>query len=536
MQNRNGGSSEGDPDKRGSLGDRIRQTLANPVFTVAAIFSVAMAAWGILSGDTLSIAANSALSWMSANFDWLFLYGVTFFVFFSIVLAISKLGRIKLGADDDKPAFSTVSWFAMLFASGMGVGLVFWGVAEPLSHFVSPIGGIEAMSDEAQRFSIRTSIMHWGLHPWACYAVVAIALGYFQFRRKKPALLNYTLEPIIGKVATGILGKIINIYVVILTAVGVTASFGMGCLQLSGGLEYLFGIESNWPVWLVMMAVVCAVYTLSSVSGVAKGMKKLSDINVILCSALMVVAFLVGSQVEIIYNLFVGIGDYLTNFIQDSVRRSVDGDSSWIQAWRVFYWAWWLSWSPFVGLFLARVSRGRTIRQFVAVAMIAPTLFSCLWFAINGTLAIDFAQGLDLETAASIAAVSETAIYSVFASYPLGVVMSAIAMVLLFLFFITSADSATYVLSMTTSEGNLDPPNGKKVFWGVAIAAMAFALILSGGVSMVQTMTIVISFPFIFIMLLMCVSLVKMLIADSKGKLSVPEETQVEEQSSQPDT
>ena len=449
------------------------------------------------------------MSALQENFSWLYLGTMLFFVLFSVLLAVSKYGKIRLGDDDERPEYSTVSWFAMLFAAGMGIGLVFWGVAEPLSHYISPMKGIEPMSEEAARFSIRSCFMHWGLHPWSCYAVMGLGLAYFQFRKKEPTLVSSLLKPTLGdKKSTNWIKTAIDIFTVVLTVIGVATSFGMGCLQISSGLNHLFGIPDNQITWLILIIIITCIFMKSAISGVGKGIKILSNTNLILFVCLMIMAFIIGPGSSILKMMFQGLGDYVVHFFPDSLRMSSEGDSSWIQGWRVFYWAWWLSWAPFVGVFVARISKGRTIREFVIGAILVPTAVSTVWFSVFGGLALNVADHFSAEQLAEITASSQTALFHIFDQYPMGIVLSIIAMILLIIFFITSADSATFVLAMLTSGGNLNPANNKKIFWGILMALVAFALILSGGISVIQTISIVIAFPFLFILLLVCVNLV----------------------------
>ena len=480
----------------------------NVVFVASIVVTAAVVIWALASGDSFIAAINGAMGALTSNFDWLYIYGATLFILFCVVLAISPYGKTKLGGDDEKPTKSTLAWFAMLFSAGMGVGLVFWGVAEPLSHYVAPMAGIEPLTEEAQRFSIRSCFMHWGLHPWACYAVVGLALGYFAYRLNKPSLISSTLEPVLGKQTKGVIGIIIDIYVAILTVMGVATSFGMGCIQISAGLDYLYGIPSTVFTLAVIVGVTCVVYTWSVVSGIDKGMQLLSNATMILCAVLMILVFTLGPTIDIVNGFLVGVGDWLTNFIQDSIRLESQGDTSWIRAWRVFYWAWWLSWAPFVGIFLARISRGRTIREFVLGVIIAPTVVSMVWFSIFGGAAFEAAGSLGTDQLNAIVGSPDTAPYVVFSQMPISMVLSLIAIVVLFGFFVTSANSATYVLSMLTSRGDDNPPTVKKAFWGVLLGFVAFAFMVSGGVSGIQTIAIIISFPFFFVMILMCIAMV----------------------------
>jgi len=496
----------------------LSQTKKNLVFVVSVALTGALVVWCLAAGDSFVAAANTAMEALTSSFDWLYVFGMSLFVVFALVLAASPYGKTKLGTDDEKPTQSTISWFAMLFSAGMGVGLVFWGTAEPLSHYVAPMAGIEPMTDEAMLFSLRSCFLHWGLHPWGSYAIVGLALGYFAFRHHKKSLVSSTLEPVIKNQAHGGVGILIDIYAAMLTVMGVATSFGMGCLQISSGLDYLFGIPSQVYTWATIIGITCVVYTWSVVSGIERGMQALSNTTLVLCVALLVLAFVIGPSIDIVREFMAGVGAWLSNFIQDSFRLAADGgDTSWIRGWRVFYWAWWLSWAPFVGIFLARISRGRTIREFVIGCMVAPTVVSLVWFSILGGTAFGAAGGLGSDQLAAIVASPETAPFFVFGQYEFGIALSLIALVLLFGFFVTSANSATYVVSMLTSFGNTNPPVFKKIFWGVLMALVAFAFTVSGGVKGMQTIAIIISFPFFFIMVAMCVSLVTAIHREHRG-------------------
>ena len=500
------------------MGKKQKQKVKwNLVFVFSAVISVGIALWGMIGKQSFESYANFLMQGLKEHFSWLYLVVMLAFVLFALIIAFSRFGTIRLGEDDEMPEYSTLSWFAMLFAAGMGIGLVFWGVAEPLSHYVAPMNGIEPLTQEAAHFSIRSCIMHWGLHPWACYTVMGLALAYFQFRKKETAMVSNMFKPLFGrKHAEGALGKMIDVITTVITAVGVATSFGMGCLQICAGLEHLLGIPNTAVTWVVVISVICFVYIQSAVRGVSKGIKLLSDINLYLCMLLLAAAFLVGPQNQILNGLVIGLKDYVVNFFQDSLRMSSNGDSSWIQNWRVFYWAWWLSWAPFVGVFIARISRGRTIREFVLGAMVVPTAVSAIWFSVFGGTALNVADHFSIEQLQAMAAQPQTAIFYIFDEYPFGMVLSIVAMVLLILFFITSADSATFVLSMLSSDGDLEPPNNKKFFWGILIAVIAFALIISGGISGIQTIAIVIAFPYLFILILIGFNLLIELIREKK--------------------
>lgn len=480
----------------------------NIVFIAALLIAFALAVWAIVSGDSFIAAINATMTALTSNFDWFYIFGADLLLIFALVIGLSPYGKTKLGRDGDKPSKTLPQWFAMLFSAGMGVGLVFWGTAEPLSHYLAPMAGIEPMTEDAMRFSLRSSFLHWGMHPWAFYSVVGLALGYFAFRLQKRSLVSSTLEPILGKQARGIVGIVIDIYVALLTVVGVATSFGMGCIQIATGMDYLFGIPYTVYTLAILVGLTCIVYTWSVVSGIDRGMQLLSNGTMILCAVMIILVLVVGPSMDIISGLLVGVGDWLMNFIQDSVRLSAEGDSSWIRAWRVFYWAWWLSWAPFVGIFLARISRGRTIREFVFGTIFAPTIVSIIWFSVFGGAAFASAGNMSADQLNAVVASPETAPFFVFEHLPLSVVLSVIALVTLFGFFVTSANSATYVLSMLTSDGDIDPPTFKKVLWGIVLSLVAFAFVVSGGVKGIQTVAIIISFPFFFIIIIMCVCMV----------------------------
>lgn len=483
------------------------------VYIVSVIVTLLVAGWSIVMTDSFVKVSELLYGYLSRDMGWLYLIIIAFFVAFCLFLAFSKYGKVRLGGDDSRPQYNTISWFAMLFCAGMGVGLVFWGVSEPLSHFLSP-DGMEGGTPEAADFAIEATFMHWGLHPWAIYGVIGLALAYFSFRRGEKNLISSSFIPIIGREkAEGPLGKFIDIITVFITIMGISTSLGLGALQINGGLSYLTEVPFSLKTQIIIIAVVTVVFTLSSVSGVDKGIKLLSNFNLVLAIGLAVLAFLVGPKLEIVNSLVDGIGGYLSSIIEESLKIHIYGDNSWIISWRVFYWAWWISWGPFVGCFIARISKGRTIREFVIGVLVVPMLASCVWFAIFGNLGIQL--GMDNVFSAAqlseMVATPETALFTVLNEYPLGTILSVVAILLLFTFFITSADSGTFVLGMFSSDGNLDPSNRRKISWAVIIALLAVGLLISGGLNAIQTISLVIAFPFLFIMLACCWSLLKSL-------------------------
>ncbi len=479
------------------------------VFYISIIFTLAIVAWGLLFPGSFEGSANSAFSFINTNFGWFYIITMFSFVVFAIWIAFSRYGKIKLGPDDSKPAYSLISWFAMLFSAGMGIGLVFWGVAEPLNHFVSPLGAIGGTAAAAD-FAIKKSFFHWGLHPWANYCVLALALAYMQFRKGKPGLISSIFIPLLGEERVkGPIGKLIDILAIFATIAGVATSLGLGTLQINSGLKMLFGVPETDVVRIAIVAIVTVLFMISAVTGLDKGIKFLSNLNISIATILIVATLIIGPTVLIINTFTDGIGAYLGNFLRDSFQLSPFGDNSWYGGWTVFFWAWWIAWAPFVGTFIARISRGRTIKEFVGGVLLAPTLASFIWFAVFGATGIN--QGLGVATEAIKS--TSTAFFVVMQQYPLGSIISFIAVILLGTFFITSADSATFVLGMLSSNGTLNPSTKRKIIWGILQSALALALMLGSmnGLKMLQTASLVAAFPFAFIMIFSMVSLVKIL-------------------------
>lgn len=491
----------------------------NIVFIISVAVAVALIIYGSIYSAQLSEISGIVMSWVSYNFGWLYIASVFFFIVILAFIAISKWGNIKLGKDEEKPEYSNFSWFAMLFCGATGIGLVFWSIAEPLSHYVSPPSGIEAGTIKAAEFSVRTCFLHWGITQFACFAIVGLGLAYFQFRKGKSALISNLLEPLVGEKATkGIFGKIIDIFSVVVTFAGVATSLGLGVSQICGGLNYLAGIPNNSKTWLIVITVITCVFLASAVSGVNRGIKILSSVNTYIAITLLVLAFIVGPKIPILNTLVSSTGQHIQNFFFDVTMISAFGDNTWIMNWRVFYYAWFIAWCPFVGMFIARISRGRTIREFIIGAVIAPTVFTVFWLSVFGTIALDASGNWSLAELANMIVSPETAVFIVFEKYPLSKVLSALVIMLLSIFFVTSADSATYSLGMMTSNGSMEPPKYKKVVWAIIEAAIAYLLLSAGSLKPLQTISIAASLPFLFIMIIMCTALVKELKKETADK------------------
>lgn len=493
----------------------------NQVLIISLAVVALIVLWGIISPTSFETAANGSFSFLVTQFGWFYLLAMSSFVVFSIWVAASKYGLIRLGPDDSRPDYSFISWFAMLFSAGMGIGLVFWGVAEPLNHFVSPLA-LEGGSAAAADFALRKSFFHWGLHPWANYSVLALAMAYFQFRKGMPGLVSSVFEPLIGKKGIeGPIGKLIDILAIFATVAGVATSLGLGAYQINSGLAYLFGVPENNMVIFAIVATVTVLFMISAISGLDKGIKFLSNLNVSIATLLLVATLIMGPTLLILNSFTNGMGLYLQELVRDSFRIDPFSNNEWYGWWTIFYWAWWIAWAPFVGVFIARISRGRTIREFITGVLLAPTIFSFIWFAVFGTTGM--ATGLEVATEAIKS--TPTAFFVVMSQYPMGSVLSFIAVLLLMTFFVTSADSATFVLGMLSSNGNLNPSTKLKLVWGVIQSGLALVLMFasSNGLAMLQTASIVAAFPFAFVMLFAMVSLVKALRQEVKDAESLPE-------------
>jgi glycine betaine transporter len=474
------------------------------IFTAGLI--VAIVLWGIFSPATLGAVFDLALAAITKNFGWFYLWVVLSLVALALFLAFSRYGNLKLGAEDDEPEFSIASWFAMLFAAGMGIGLVFWGVAEPVSHYTSPPPGIVAVTPEAANAAMRYSFFHWGMHPWAVYSIVALAIAFFQYRRQGVALVSETTRSLPWRPIQRMSG-LFNALAVIATAFGVAASLGIGALQINSGLHAVFGWPVNDTMQVGIIIVTTALFLWSALSGVSRGIKWLSLINMGAAGLLMLAVFLLGPTVAIIDTFTNTLGSYISEFVRMSLRMTPFRHTEWIGGWTVFYWAWWISWAPFVGLFIARVSRGRTIREFIIGTMLAPTLTAFAWFSVFGGTALHMEIWQGIPIADAVQADVSTALFAMLDAMPFGLIMSVVATFLVLIFFVTSGDSATLVLGMMSTGGNSDPPAKVKFIWGMLVAGIATSLLLTGGVKAVQTATIVFALPFAFVILLMAVAL-----------------------------
>ncbi|HYE11469.1 MAG TPA: BCCT family transporter [Patescibacteria group bacterium] len=475
--------------------------------TIIALFVL----WGIFLPANLSATASDILSITIEKFGWFYLLTAFSILCFSLYLAFSKYGNIRLGKDEDRPEYTNISWFAMLFSAGMGIGLVFWGVAEPVQHYINPPMGLQGGTPEAARIALRYSFFHWGLHPWAIYTIIGLCLAYFNYRKGHTSLISSTFYPLLKEKTKGPMGKFIDILAIIATAFGVATSLGLGALQINGGLYEVFGIPNKIAVQIIIIAIVTVLYMISATTGLDKGIKILSNLNVGVAAGLLVFVLFLGPTSFIFDTLIATLGDYLQNIIQMSLRLTPFTQGTWIGKWTLFYWAWWIAWAPFVGMFIARVSKGRTIKEFVLGVLIVPSIFSFVWFAVFGGTALNFDMFKNLGIAKAVELDVTSALFTTLRHLPFGIVISFLATLLIITFFITSADSATFVLGMLSSKGELNPKNKVKLVWGVLQSSIAIILLVSGGLEGLQTMAIITALPFAVILVMMCFSFIKAL-------------------------
>ncbi|AID42881.1 BCCT family transporter [Staphylococcus xylosus] len=484
----------------------------SPVFIYSAIIVAIVVIIGAVLPGQFDYVTNTIKLWITDKLGWYYLILTTFIVFFCVFLIFSPIGKLKLGKPNDKPEFNTISWFAMLFSAGMGIGLVFYGAAEPMADFAAPPNA-EPKTTAAYTEALRSTFFHWGFHAWAIYGVVALALAYAQFRKGEPGLISRTLRPILGNKVEGPIGTIIDVLAVFATVVGVAVSLGMGALQINGGLNYLFGIPNNVWVQAIIIVVVTILFIMSAWSGLSKGIQYLSNLNISLGAVLMIAVLIIGPTVLILNMMTSSAGSLLNSFLLNTFDTAAQNPQKreWMSSWTLYYWGWWLSWSPFVGIFIARVSKGRSIREFIGGVLLVPALVSFVWFSVFGVLGIETGK----KNPELFDMTAETQLFGVFNEIPLGMILSIIALVLIASFFITSADSATFVLGMQTTYGSLEPSNVVKVTWGIAQSLIAFVLLFAGGgngpeaLNAIQSAAIISALPFSFVVIMMMISFYK---------------------------
>lgn len=488
------------------------------VFGVTAVLSVAFIAWGLVDTASLAGSSKAGLDWVVTNTGWFFALVATSFVVFVIWLAAGPFGSIPLGNDGEAPEFRMASWVAMMFSAGMGIGLMFYGAYEPLLHFVTPPPGARGGEAQAVETAMATTLFHWGLHPWAIYAVLGLAIAYSTFRRGRRLTVSAVLTPLLGRrQADGPAGKVVDILAIFATLFGSATSLGLGALQIASGMTIVGWVGTTGNALLVGIIVVLTIaFILSAVSGVAKGIQLLSNTNMVLALVLALFVFVVGPTIFILNLLPTTLGAYAQDLFMMAGRTAVENKTTadWLAGWTIFYWAWWVSWTPFVGMFIARISRGRTIREFVTGVLVVPTVVSLVWFAIFGGAGIKAQQnGADLAGAAS----AEASLFALLDTMPWATVTSILVMVLVAIFFVSGADAASVVMGSLSQRGDIEPKRWVVVFWGAATGAVAVIMLLVGGADALtglQQITIVAALPFLVVMVALAVALSKDLMTD----------------------
>ncbi|EIM73427.1 choline/carnitine/betaine transporter [Nitritalea halalkaliphila LW7] len=480
-----------------------------PVFWPAIGLIVVFISVTLLVGAPMEALFATFKNWVTEKTGWIFIIAVNAFVVFCIYLAISKYGTIRLGGKDAEPEFTTTAWFAMLFSAGMGIGLLFWGVAEPVFHYKSPPFG-EGGTVEAAEKAMNFTFMHWGFHAWAIYALVALSLGFFAFNKGLPLTIRSVFYPILGDKIYGWIGDVIDVFAVLATLFGLATSLGLGVKQVGAGIAYLTVLENT--VWLQvgLIAGITLVATLSVVAGVEKGVKVLSEWNIRIAATLLIFILIVGPTLFIFRSTFQNIGNYLSSILEVSTWTEAYRDKGWQGDWTVFYWAWWISWSPFVGMFIARVSKGRSIREFIIGVLLIPSFLTFFWLSAMGGSAIflDLHSGTS-ELSDAIVQDEATALFVFLNEFPLPVIGSIVGILLIASFFVTSSDSGSLVIDSITAGGKLDAPVAQRIFWANAEGTVAAVLLIGGGLTALQTATITTGLPFLFILLVMAYSLRK---------------------------
>jgi len=475
----------------------------------------------ILAPGASDIAFGRAQAWVIDSFGWLYVAAISIFLFVALGLAISARGRLRLGPDDAEPDFPYVSWLAMLFAAGMGIGLMYFAVAEPIQHYIAPPEA-ESGTIDAAREAMVITFTHYGVHAWGIYAIVGLSLAYFSHRKGLPLTLRSGLQPLIGKRINGIAGDAIDIFGICGTVFGLATSLGFGASQMAAGLHYVYGFPNTAMVQIAIIVIVTGAATLSVLSGVDRGVRRLSELNLFLAILLMLFVLAAGPTLFLLRALVQNFGLYLDHFFQRSFTLYAYEPRAWMADWTLFYWAWWISWSPFVGMFIARISRGRTIREFVIGVLFVPTGFTFLWMTVFGNTAI----ALDLGPAAgaiaeAVQADLSTALFKFFEYLPGTAISSTLAIVLVAVFFVTSADSGALVIGTLASGGNEDTPRWQRIFWCALLGTTAALLLFAGGLGALQAATLMAALPFCFIMFLLIVGLLRQTGADLEG-VTVP--------------
>ncbi|MHA6280592.1 BCCT family transporter [Salinimicrobium sp. CAU 1759] len=477
-----------------------------PVFFSSSIIIIISIALTLIFEEQAEGYFNDIQAFVSNNGGWFFILCVNIFLIFVLYLAFSKFGNIRIGGKDAKPEFKTISWFAMLFSAGMGIGLLFWSIAEPVTHFMNPPlteGGTPEAAQEAMNFTF----LHWGFHAWAIYALVGLSLAYFTYSHGLPLTIRSVFYPILGDKIYGKRGDLIDIFAVLATLFGLATSLGLGVQQIAAGLAHVFGVDSGIITQVSLIAGITAIATISVVLGVDKGVKFLSEWNMRIAVLLLLLVVVLGPTIFIFQSFVQNTGNYLYSFLEISSWTESYTGNDWQNSWTVFYWGWWIAWSPFVGMFIARISKGRSIREFILGVLIVPSIITFFWISAFGSTSIQQALLGDQTIINAVDDNVATALFVFLEDFPFAVALNIIGVVLIAGFFVTSSDSGSLVVDSLTSGGKIDAPVGQRIFWAVAEGAVAAVLLIGGGLQALQTASIVTGLPFAFILLFMCYSL-----------------------------
>ncbi|WP_437178563.1 BCCT family transporter [Methylorubrum extorquens] len=481
-----------------------------PVFFTSAGLTLAFAGLSALFPTQAKSLFDTLQAAIVHEFGWFYIAVVAGFLGFAIFLMLSRYGDVKLGPDDSEPDYSYLSWFAMLFSAGMGIGLIFFGVAEPLQHYATPPTGEGKTIEAAQRAMVLT-FFHWGVHAWAIYIVVGLALAYFSFRRGLPLTVRSALHPLIGDRINGPIGHAIDIFAVLGTIFGVATSLGLGVLQVNAGFTHLFGLPNNTLVQIVLIAAITGCATLSVASGLDRGVKVLSELNIILAVVLLIFVLVTGSTVFLLQAFVQNVGAYLGAVVERTLQTYAYKPNEWLGSWTLFYWGWWIAWSPFVGMFIARISRGRTIREFVTGVLLVPVLFTFFWMTVFGNTAIEMDRSGAVALTDIVKDNMPVTLFEMLGHLPFGTIASGLATLLVIFFFVTSADSGALVIDMITSGAADNPPLWQRVFWAISGGTVAAVLLVAGGLEALQTAAIASALPFSVVMIFICYGLLRAL-------------------------
>ncbi|WP_406690141.1 BCCT family transporter [Saccharopolyspora sp. ID03-671] len=487
------------------------------VFAVSIAVSALVVLWGAVDPTGFGNVTTRLFDHVVSDMSWFFLLAANILLVFAIYLALSGYGRIKLGADDEKPEFGRFSWFAMMFQAGMGPAIIFWGLAEPLSHYVDvPFGLAPPETDAAAGVAMEYSFFHWGLHPWAIYAVAGLAVAYFTHRRGERGLLSAIFRPLLGDRVDGPIGKLIDILAVLAVVFGIAVALGQAGLQMTAGLGETFGMSTGIGVQLVVLALTTAAFMGSATTRIEHGIKWLSNISMLIAPILLIFYFVVGPSITQINAFTEGLGNYLGDIVPMSFRLDAfDPNNSWMGSWTVFYWSWWIAWAPYVGLFMARISKGRTIREFVAATVLVPSLVSVIWIAVFGGAALHLARsGLAGDIARTVSESPAAGMFVFIQQYPLAGLLSVITLIVLWVFFVAGADAGTVVLGELSTGGRPDPKTWVRLLWGLLLAGVAAVLLVSGGLDGLQKASVLTGTPFAIILVGICFAFHKALRED----------------------